>query len=232
MPDRLEPLGDAHLPVPRGVAERIQAAILAGKLRAGEKLPSQRELSQRFGVSRASLREALSKLETLGLVRVRPGSGMYVTPAQDRAPLWRFADRASARDVYEARLAIDVQACVLAARRVEPGLVDQLGAAVEAMRRAYRDGDIVAMADADAAFHDALVEGCGNPLIAAMYRSVREMMVASQQLPMARRVKLEDTLAEHEAILAAVSRGDAVAAGEGMRRHILAAASRYGLSLG
>jgi GntR family transcriptional repressor for pyruvate dehydrogenase complex len=232
MPDTLSPPGDPSLPVPRGVAERLQAAILAGQLKAGDKLPSQRELSQRFGVSRASLREAFSMLETLGLLRVRPGSGVFVTPAQERAPLWRFADRASARDVYEARLAIEVQACALAARRAGPGLVDRLKGAVEAMRSAHRDGDIVAMADADAIFHDAIVDGCGNPLIAAMYRSVREMMVASQQLPMARRVKLEDTLAEHEAILAAVTARDVAAAGEGMRRHIVSAASRYDLSLG
>ena len=78
--------------------------ILEGTLKSGDRLPAQRELSEQFGISRASLREALSVLETLGLVRVEVGRGVFVLgPGEDAVPQakWRYADRYSPLEVYE-----------------------------------------------------------------------------------------------------------------------------------
>ncbi len=217
--------------IPRGVADRLQQAILEGRLKPGECLPPQRELSEQFGVSRASLREALSVLETLGLVSVQPGRGVFVTTLEDRAPLWHFAERGSARDVYEARLALESAAAALAAERIGVEGLATLETIMATMRDAYERGDMVALVAADMAFHDALMEASRNPIIAAMYRSVREMMVASQRLPLARRVKLSDTVMEHEAILACLSRREAEGAALAMGKHIRGAAGRYGIDL-
>jgi len=225
------PRGASSEGVPRGVAHLLQQSILDGTLQPGECLPSQRELSEQFRISRASLREALSMLETLGLVSVQPGRGVFVTTPEARAPLWHFAERGSARDVYEARLALEVSAASLAARRINDAGLAKLAASVSELRTAYEKTDLVGMVSADAAFHDALVEVSGNPLIVAMYRAVREVMVASQRLPFARRIKLSDTVAEHEAIMVCVARHDPAAAASAMRVHITGAAARYGISL-
>jgi len=65
--------------LPQSVAREIQEMIQSGALKPGEKIPSQREFSQKFGVSRASLREALLTLETLGLIKTEAGRGTFVT---------------------------------------------------------------------------------------------------------------------------------------------------------
>ena len=111
--------------VPRSAVQRIQSMILDGTLKPGDRLPAQRELSEQFGISRASLREALSVLETLGLVQVEVGRGVFVLgPDGDGTPQakWRFADRYSPMEVYETRLMLEPRSAALAARNVQTGL--------------------------------------------------------------------------------------------------------------
>ncbi len=218
-------------PAPRQVSDHLQQLILRGGLRPGDRLPSQRELSSQLGVSRPSLREAMTMLETMGLVTIRVGSGAYVAPPEGRAPLWRFSDRCSPRDVYEARYGLESYAAKLAARTGDAGGVARLAACVEAMRAALRSQDIVAMAEADARFHDLLFELCGNPVLAGMYRPVRDLMVETQRLPMIRWTRMEETLREHADLLAKIAANDAEGAEEAMKHHILSAAKRFNIEL-
>ena len=226
-----EPAPGDRVPVSRGVAERLQALILQGGLAAGDRLPSQRDLAARLGVSRPSLREAMAALETMGLVVVRVGSGVYVAPPDLRAPPWRFADRCSPRDVYEARLGLEGYAARLAAARMNAGGSARLQAPIEAMAAALARGDVPAMAEADVLFHDLVVELAGNPVLAGMIWPMRDMVVESQRLPMARADRLAETLAEHRAIAACLRTGDGAASEEAMTYHIRAAADRYGIAL-
>lgn len=217
------------LAVSRGVADRLQQSILDGDLPPGTCLPSQRELSQHFGVSRTSLREAISALETLGLLSVQPGKGVFVTALDARAPPWQFAKRGSARDTYEARLALEVSAAALAARRINCDGLAQLAESIRKLEEAVNRTDMLSIVAADALFHDVLMAGCGNPIIITMYNAVREMMVASQRLPLALGMRLAEMLAEHQAILANLVARDERGAAEAMRQHFNSAASRYGL---
>jgi len=216
---------------PRHVSDHLQQLILRGGLRPGDRLPSQRELSLQLGVSRPSLREAMTMLETMGLVTIRVGSGADVAPLEDRAPLWRFSDRCSPRDVYEARYGLESYAARLAARAPDAGGVARLAACVEAMRAALRKQDFVAMADADARFHDLLFELCGNPVLAGMYRPVRDLMVETQRLPMIRWTRMQETVREHADLLSNIEARNEAGAEEAMKRHIRSAARRFGIEL-
>lgn len=218
--------------IPRGIADHIRALIRQGGLKAGDRLPSQRDLAARFGASRPSVREAISALESLGIVLVRLGSGVYVAPADSRLPPWRFSDRCSPRDVYEARLGLEAYAARLAATRVDAAAAAGLAAAVAAMAAAVAARDIPAIAAADARFHDLVFGLAGNPVLAGMYGPVRDMMVESQRLPLVRQDRLAETLAEHRAIAARLTSRDPEGAARAMQDHIRAAAQRYGIAVG
>lgn len=219
------------VPVPRGAAEGVRRMIDARGLKPGDRLPSQRELSEHLKISRASLREALTALETLGLVSVQPGRGVFVGAGSAAPPAWRFSDRGTPRDAYEVRHCVEAFAAGIAASRLDASSLASLRASVVALREAFGRRDVEAMAAADSAFHDLIIAVCGNPILAAMYRSVRELMVESQKLPMQEASGLAETVREHEELLALFERGDAAGASEGMKGHIRAAAARYGVDL-
>ena len=217
-------------PVPHAVAARLQRAISDGSLAIGSQLPSQRELSEQFGVSRASLREAISMLATLGLVDIKPGLGVFVTDPRQRAPLWRFSRTASARDVYEARLALEGTAAALAAGRIGDAALIRISGLVDDIAHALDHADLVAMTVADASFHDLIVDTAGNPLISSMYRSARELMVETQRAPMATRERLAETVAEHRAVLSALVTRNPDLTGDAMRQHIRGSVRRLGIT--
>src|SRR4029078_11340588 len=144
-------------------------------LKAGQRLPSQRELAEQLGVSRPSVREALTVLETMGLVTVRVGSGVFVAKADARRPLWSYSDKCTPADVYEARLGLEGYAARLAAIRIQPTEETRLRSCTQDMRLAFEAQDVIALAAKDTEFHDLIFELCGNPILAAMYRPVREI---------------------------------------------------------
>src|SRR5258708_13139167 len=94
-------------PVSDAAIATIRERIEAGVYPVGSLLPAQRQLSEELAISRASLREALSTLEALGMLHIRPGKGVYVKSAQaSTSHAWRFADQASLPDTYQRRFAL------------------------------------------------------------------------------------------------------------------------------
>jgi DNA-binding GntR family transcriptional regulator len=179
-------------------------AISDGSLAPGERL-TQEAIAARLAVSRQPVLQALRLLKKDGLVHDAPGRGLLVVPLE---PQW-------IAQVYEVRAALDALAASLAAGRravLDPKLVPT-------GRRAARGRDIQAMIEADVAFHHAVYEASGNPLIArsaeAHWVHLRRVMGASlQQLR-----KREAVWDEHEAIAAAIARGDAKRAVDLIQEH-------------
>lgn len=154
------------------VAERLQAEILAGRLAAGSRLPSERELALALGVNRLTLRAALARLEALGLVTTRHGAGTLVTSWRERAGLDTLPSLISSlspgdpewrklvKDVLEVRRVLAAEAVALAAaRHTDADLVE--------LRRirddqATRLHDALAYARGDMAFQRVLVRAAGN----------------------------------------------------------------------
>jgi GntR family transcriptional repressor for pyruvate dehydrogenase complex len=222
-----------HLPAPHQAVQRIERMILQGDIKPGQKLPSQRDLSQSFGLSRASLREAISVLETLGLVKAEAGRGVYVCDAgpKNGAPVWRFDSQYSEEEVYQARVLIEPEISALASHRLDPTQMEQLHREVASMRESVERRDFATAAQHDSAFHQLLCEASGNRVLMQIYRQLAEVLQESQRRPMVNLSRVHETVREHETILGALEERDAQAAFRAMRRHIIGAASRLGIRI-
>ena len=219
-------------PVYVQVAEQLREAILDGDLEAGAALPSERELCDRFAVSRTTVREALRALQAQGLVVAGgPTAPLRVTApealstgalSEGLGHLLRLG-RVPLLDLVELRCALEGEALARAARgrpRVDLG---EATAALEAMRAAGTD--VLAFERGDVAFHLALVRASGNEAIGLTMLAVRDSIAAhlldalttlADPAPTLRRLTRE-----HEALLQAVVDGDARGAATLVRDHVM-----------
>jgi len=221
--------------VPQSTARRIQEMIRSGELREGELLPAQRELAEHLNVSRASLREAFSVLQTLGLLRTEPRRGTIVArkEALDHNPLgpWRFEKLYSPREVYQFRFATEGHAARLAAIRICPDELGMLRRNLTDFKDSVRERDLLAMAQFDFEFHHLVMKFAGNRMFADLYGSYDSVLLESQRLPLTRRRRLWEPVSEHENVVQAIERHDPDGACYFMHVHILRAADRVGVPL-
>ncbi|QOL80852.1 FadR/GntR family transcriptional regulator [Pseudooceanicola spongiae] len=212
-------------PVTQTIARQLQEMIRSGALAKDQKIPPQRALSEQLGVSRASLREALLTLETLGLVKTYPARGTFVLGTQAKPAAtepWRFVSQYSILDVFQSRLLIEGELCRLACPLVTPEVANALEQANRDFEGAWRDGDLVSHVEADLAFHALIAETCPNEMMKSLYRSVREMLTESQRVPIPNTAvaRMEASIQEHHVILQALTQNTPDAAAEAMRAHV------------
>ena len=222
--------------LPQSVAREIQTMIQTGALKAGEKIPSQREFSQKFGISRASLREALLTLETLGLLKTEAGRGTFVvaagsrSEAGDMAP-WRYSDSYPAFDVFQTRILLEGEIARLSAGRLTQLQLDAMEDATKAMEEAWAKQDLVTNVESDLLFHGTIVSACANAMLKALYQTVRDQVTETQRqpIPMTDPERMAQSIAEHRRIIAALRANDGPAARHEMETHIRNTARCAGL---
>lgn len=213
------------------VLAQIEQKILDGSLRAGEKLPSERDLVTALGVSRASVREALRALEAMGIIESHTGSGRAagsVVTGQSTAALTNLLrlhlalTQTSLSDLVETRIQLERSAARGAASSRTPADLAQLGDLVEAMRS--REIEYQQFNALDTEFHVSIAKISGNALAADLMQALRgavesKMTAVFAGLPKWRKVadSLND---EHEQILRAIERSDGEAASELVSDHI------------
>jgi DNA-binding FadR family transcriptional regulator len=211
----------------------LAGAIRDGSLVPGAKLPSERELGVQYGLSRTVIREALRGLAEIGYIEVHPGRGSFVRAPESAdlsKPLVRIATSVgvTSRDLVEAREVIEVAACRAAAERAGR---EESEALQEALRAHHRAKTLPDRASTDLAFHVAIVESAGNPLLGFMYGSIRAfvlgLMLRSHSDPAVHAVG--DPM--HEEIYRCIAEGDADGAAAAMQRHIRLALELYGEDL-
>lgn len=220
--------------VPEVALLAIRKLIAENAFAPGDALPSQRELAVQLGVSRASLREALSSLSALGVISVQPGKGVYVQAAQADVPVvpvtdWPYAAQACPQDIFQLRYALEGFAAGLAAVRLTRDELDVLQDNVEAMRHELRAGDFERAAQLDFEFHQLILRASGNQAMATMLITRGDIFLESQKLPFIRPERAMETWQEHRKILRALSRRSQAAAQKAMQEHIRNAASRTGV---
>ncbi|MBL8473531.1 MAG: FadR family transcriptional regulator [Rhodocyclaceae bacterium] len=215
----------------------LETRIHSGEIRPGEKLPSEKRLALEFAVSRAVVREAMSRLKAEGYVDSRQGAGAFVTQRPGTAifRLSKNGPRAAATlsEVFELRLIVEGEAAALAALRRQAGDIAAMQRHIDNMEQALHAG-----ADgthADDAFHRAVAEASGNALVGRFIEFLGEHLIdsraptwSSEGHALGRaRVASE----EHRRLLAAIDAGDAARARVEAREHVLRAAEHLGLRL-
>ena len=219
----------AHDRTARAVEKQVETLILEGVLRAGERLPAERELSRLLDVSRPTVREAFQGLEQRGLLATRHGGGTFVADvtgnvfARPVIDLIAAAPKARA-DYMEYRREIEGLTARLAATRATREDRALLTQTLAAMRKAHAGGDAEREAALDVEFHSAIGECAHNVVLLhtlrACYRLLEEDVFHNRALLYSRPNMRERLLMQHEAIQRAVLEADGEAAERAAREHI------------
>ena len=211
--------------------EAIRTEILERRWALGEKLPNEATLSAMLSVSRGTVREAVRVLVSQGYLETRQGSGTYVLSTADAGRPLTMARRASLRDQFEARVALDAEAARLAALRQTPAVIAGLRALL-AERGNYDGSDKAAFIARDLAFHQAVIAAAQNTVLAGMYDFFSTLIAETIEATLGQDLP-EPDMAAHAAIVDAIETGDPQAADAAVRRFmapVLSALDRLLLS--
>jgi len=211
-------------PVAEQVARQLLALVQAGSLQPGQKLPPERELAATLEVSRPSLREALRALSLLGVLRIKQGGGVYVSsldPESLLAPLHFFIslDAQNLEALFEARLVVESENARIAASKISDEDLERLKKCVDFEADELDDEDKFIQSDVE--FHKILNESVDNSFLQKFATSLHILGKASREITGHIPGVIEQSLKDHEAIVAAVEARDGDAAAEAMKTHLL-----------
>jgi GntR family transcriptional regulator, transcriptional repressor for pyruvate dehydrogenase complex len=210
----------------RKIVDEIEEMVVSGQLKPGDQLPSERQLAERFKVSRPAVREAIKVLSEKQLVTVYWGKGVVVNHPSlvtFRAPLDLLVKlgKTSLPQLIEVRLMIEPEIAALAALRATPKQIEGIGKTVEALRLVTRDPKLDRQrARHDLAFHRALSEAAQNEVAKAMLDSVQEVFFEGIYASSAVIGIAERALRHHTEIHQAIARRDRETARKVMTEHL------------
>src|SRR6266568_7971760 len=218
-------------PVPRAtlseqVAKRLAARITSGDWKPGEKLPSESVLCKAFNVGRSSLREALTSLAFIGLIRVRAGGGSYVAdqPSAYFTTSWLtggfFTSEKSLADFVEARLILETEVAGLCAERITSKELAHLELLVRQMKAAMPD--FQKFSKFDLAFHLAVGKSAQNEVLNNILSGIREQTMELITQSLLVEGGMEDALRGHSRIIQAFRQHNSMKAREAMQHHLQA----------
>jgi GntR family transcriptional repressor for pyruvate dehydrogenase complex len=223
-------------PLATRVAEHLSREIRSGRIPPQERLPTEQHLAEELGVSRNVVREALAQLRADGLIYVRQGAGAYALAPEDskviRLDPRSLGQASDLGQLFELRAILETEAACLAASRIDDDALDVLEQALERMRGSERTRDDSVHADLE--FHRTISGATGNSYILTFISYIAGQI--RDTIYLARRsapidIVVEETIGEHEDILAALRCRDADAAAKAMRRHVLLSGARAGADL-
>lgn len=202
------------------LVERLLALIHELDLKAGDRLPPERELAAGLGVSRASVRQALVVLEVQGLVEVRHGEGAILLETRPDSSVISAARAHTRRlpEVIEAREALEVKLASLAAERRTDEDLARIEDALEAMEADVARGG--RGLEGDELFHGAVTAAARSSLLADLMTEISAAIRESRIESLSQPDRPQESLASHRQIADAIRAGDAEAAGDAMAEHI------------
>jgi GntR family transcriptional repressor for pyruvate dehydrogenase complex len=205
------------------VADRIRMLILNGTFPPGRPLPAERLMTKRLGVSRGSIRDALRMLEMIGLLETRHGQGTFpheLTVDRLVAPLASVMTyRHDLQDeLMDVRRMFEPAVARVAATRVTDEDLTDLQYILDAQRRKLETGQSPIVEDT--AFHAALARCTRNRVVVSIMATLNDLLVESRKLTLKQRGRPAQSIAGHEAVVAALRRRDAEGAAQAMSKHI------------
>jgi DNA-binding FadR family transcriptional regulator len=215
------------------VAARLEADIHAGRYAEGDQLPSERELTERYGVGRPAVREALLSLEKMGLVAIKAGERARVTAPRAEVLFGQVAGAArrllatpdGVRHFQEARLLFETALARFAARHASAADVAALERALGANQAAL--GDLAEFQRTDVAFHYVLAELPANPIFAALHQAMVEWLTEQRATTLRQPGADREAFEHHKRIFEAIRGHNADAAERAMSLHLEQVASLY-----
>jgi len=223
--------------LPSRVAAQIVEEITEGRLKPGDRLPTEQALAESFGVSRNVVREAISRLRSDGMIQSRQGVGAFIVRSEANSTLRidpeTLTDRSAFLGLFELRAILEIRAAGIAAQLCGPAQLAALADALGRMRGAekWEKGGV----DADLEFHRLVARATGNPYLAMVIgflsEQVRESIMETRARAGPVGALIDVTIAEHQAIYDALAEGAPHAARKAMSTHINNAAARLGYTL-
>ena len=203
------------------IASELRREILNGQILAPEKLPAERELAEKYQVSRGTVRSALSKLEKEKFIQIKPGSGAFVIHKTSLVPVSEVKN-ANPLELIDARFALEPHICRLAVLHGKKEQFQKLETLVEAMEKSVKDP--VQFASADTAFHQVLADCTGNNLLIWIINQINSVR-GQDEWTKARHLTLNDNIIrtyniQHKQILAAIKLREPEKAASLMKEHL------------
>lgn len=192
---------------------KIKEMLLSGELKPGDRLPPEKGLSEKLGLSRSSLREAVKALDLIRVLDVRRGDGTYVTSLEPRLLLEAVSfvvdlhQDSSILDLFEVRRILEPAAAAMAARKAVAEDIDRLNTILGEVDTVTSVEDLVAH---DLKFHGFISDLSGNPYLSSLLESMSSSTLRARiWRGLTEENSVERTLAEHRAIVDAMAAGDA-----------------------
>jgi GntR family transcriptional repressor for pyruvate dehydrogenase complex len=207
-------------PLYEAIAERVLSHVIQSDLRPGDKLPGERELARRLGVSRTTVRQAMVALQVQGVVEVRHGGGTFLTQLDGSSPAVArvVARRGRLPAVLEARRALEVPLASLAAERRTDADLAAIEDGLQQMRDEVAAGEI-GMAG-DGRFHAAVTAAAHNPVLAELMAVLADSVAETRGESLSQAGRPPRSLADHERIADAIVHQDPAAAADAMGAHL------------
>ena len=206
------------------IVRQVKAMISEGRLKSGDQLPPERDLAEKFVVSRTSVREALRALESLGLIEIRPGEGTFVRGVSVEAlieplALVMLSQREAIGELFEARRLIEPSIAAFAARRATPHEIEEMTRILEDQAREITAGRTGLAQDAE--FHSAIASAAHNRAISRLVHGIMDLLTQSREESLSTPGRPTRSHESHRRILEAITAHDEEAARRAMLDHLL-----------
>src|SRR5437763_5938776 len=205
------------------IVRQVKAMIAEGRLKSGDQLPPERDLAEKFVVSRTSVREALRALESLGLIEIRPGEGTFVRDVSverliEPLALVMLSQREAIGELFEARRLLEPSIAAFAARRATPHDIEEMARILEEQAKEVAAGRTGLAQDAE--FHSAIASAAHNRAISRLVHGIMDLLTQSREESLSTPGRPTRSHESHRQILAAISARDEAAAREAMLEHL------------
>ena len=205
------------------IIRELNQIIQEDDLKIGDKLPSERELSERLNVGRSSVREALRSLELLDLIETRRGEGTFIKKIGGHRLVEVLASfflrgKKARSDLAETRKIVEIEGLRLACKRIDDDHLQKLEGLIVQSKQSWKKGDFPV--EEDYLFHKTIVEACHNSLLLHIWISLVEYSKVALRESLSREGRPEQSIKEHEDIYNALKQRDEEKAIFAMRNHL------------